>query len=285
MTLQRSNSGGASSQGGSAATRPCWVRRQTTQEAGRGASRASVGQSTRARNPNLGPEGPPQAPRPRCASGRRDAKACARRRGRPCCYVFVSEWEQPTRRHPLSRFYTWLRRPRRLTVRPGTSARRPNPLGPPRARLARQSGMQDSHARVDALEGYVVQPIGVVRSTLRVRDDAPNQAFESAPSAQLDIDPAFEDALHRIQVGDETDPAHVAASRRPRHPSDPPDRRHEHSANRRLQDPLARPTESDRRPPSRRHRARGPDETASGRTGGDRRHADHRPQSRDARIA
>jgi tRNA-Thr(GGU) m(6)t(6)A37 methyltransferase TsaA len=63
--------------------------------------------------------------------------------------------------------------------------------------------MQDSHARVDALEGYVVQPIGVVRSTLRARDDAPNQAFESAPSAYLDIDPAFKDALHRIQVGDE----------------------------------------------------------------------------------
>ena len=77
------------------------------------------------------------------------------------------------------------------------------PLGPPRARLARQSGMQDWHARVDALEEYVVQPIGVVRSTLRARDDAPNQAFESAPSAHLDIDPAFEDALHRIQVGDE----------------------------------------------------------------------------------
>src|SRR4029453_5296431 len=63
--------------------------------------------------------------------------------------------------------------------------------------------MQDSHARVDALEGYVVRPIGVVRSTLRARGDAPNQAFEGAPSAQLDINPAFEDALHRIQIGDE----------------------------------------------------------------------------------
>jgi len=56
---------------------------------------------------------------------------------------------------------------------------------------------------VDALEGYVVRPIGVVRSTLRAPADAPNQAFEGAPGAQLDIDPAFEDALHRIQVGDE----------------------------------------------------------------------------------
>jgi tRNA (Thr-GGU) A37 N-methylase len=56
---------------------------------------------------------------------------------------------------------------------------------------------------VDALEGYVVQRIGVVRSTLRAPADAPNQALENAPSAQLDIDPAFEDAVHRIRIGDE----------------------------------------------------------------------------------
>src|SRR5512141_801336 len=35
------------------------------------------------------------------------------------------------------------------------------------------------------------------------RADAPNQAFEGAPEAQLEIDPAFADALHRIQPGDE----------------------------------------------------------------------------------
>ena len=56
---------------------------------------------------------------------------------------------------------------------------------------------------MDALERYAVQPIGVVRSTLRATADAPNQAFEGAPSARLDIDPAFEDALDRIQIGDE----------------------------------------------------------------------------------
>lgn len=48
-----------------------------------------------------------------------------------------------------------------------------------------------------------MRPIGVVRSTLREPADAPNQAFEGAPGAQLDIDPAFEDGLHRIQIGDE----------------------------------------------------------------------------------
>jgi tRNA-Thr(GGU) m(6)t(6)A37 methyltransferase TsaA len=50
---------------------------------------------------------------------------------------------------------------------------------------------------------YTVRPIGVVRSTLRIREDAPNQAFEGAPEALLEIDPAFTDALHRIEAGDE----------------------------------------------------------------------------------
>jgi tRNA-Thr(GGU) m(6)t(6)A37 methyltransferase TsaA len=56
---------------------------------------------------------------------------------------------------------------------------------------------------VDDLERYAVQPIGVVRSTLRARADAPNQAFEGAPGALLEIDPTFTDALHRISPGDE----------------------------------------------------------------------------------
>jgi tRNA-Thr(GGU) m(6)t(6)A37 methyltransferase TsaA len=50
---------------------------------------------------------------------------------------------------------------------------------------------------------YVVHPIGVVRSELRAPADAPNQAFEGAPEATLDIDPAVADGLHRIQPGDE----------------------------------------------------------------------------------
>ena len=49
---------------------------------------------------------------------------------------------------------------------------------------------------------YTVRPIGVVRSTLRAVADAPNQAG-GAPDAVIEIDPAFADALHRIDVGDE----------------------------------------------------------------------------------
>ena len=53
------------------------------------------------------------------------------------------------------------------------------------------------------MDRYVLQPIGVVRSTLRAPADAPNQAFEGAPEALLEIDPAFADAVHRIAPGDE----------------------------------------------------------------------------------
>ena len=56
---------------------------------------------------------------------------------------------------------------------------------------------------MDHVEPYVVRPIGVIRSTLGARADAPNQAFEGAPSAVLDMNPAFRDALKRIQIGDE----------------------------------------------------------------------------------
>jgi tRNA-Thr(GGU) m(6)t(6)A37 methyltransferase TsaA len=49
---------------------------------------------------------------------------------------------------------------------------------------------------------YMVQPIGVVRSALRVPSEAPNQA-EGAPDAVIEIAPRFAEALHRVQAGDE----------------------------------------------------------------------------------
>jgi tRNA-Thr(GGU) m(6)t(6)A37 methyltransferase TsaA len=56
---------------------------------------------------------------------------------------------------------------------------------------------------MDESERYLLHPIGVVRSPLRAIANAPNQAFEGAPEAVLKIDPAFADALHRIEPGDE----------------------------------------------------------------------------------
>lgn len=49
----------------------------------------------------------------------------------------------------------------------------------------------------------VITPIGVVRSPLHDRPDAPRQAFEGAPPAILEIDPAFAPALHRVLPGTE----------------------------------------------------------------------------------
>jgi tRNA-Thr(GGU) m(6)t(6)A37 methyltransferase TsaA len=44
-------------------------------------------------------------------------------------------------------------------------------------------------------------PIGVVRSAIRDRRDAPRQAFEGAPEATLEIDAAFAPALDRLSPG------------------------------------------------------------------------------------
>ena len=48
---------------------------------------------------------------------------------------------------------------------------------------------------------FHLRPIGVVRSSLRERGDAPKQAFEGAPEALLELDPAFAPALNRIAPG------------------------------------------------------------------------------------
>jgi tRNA-Thr(GGU) m(6)t(6)A37 methyltransferase TsaA len=48
---------------------------------------------------------------------------------------------------------------------------------------------------------FSARPIGTVRSSLREIRDAPNQAFEGAPEALLEIDSEFAAALHRIRAG------------------------------------------------------------------------------------
>jgi tRNA-Thr(GGU) m(6)t(6)A37 methyltransferase TsaA len=48
-----------------------------------------------------------------------------------------------------------------------------------------------------------LRPIGVVRSSLTARGEAPMQGSEGAPDAWVEIDPAFADALAGIAEGDE----------------------------------------------------------------------------------
>jgi tRNA-Thr(GGU) m(6)t(6)A37 methyltransferase TsaA len=54
-----------------------------------------------------------------------------------------------------------------------------------------------------AHDGYLLNAIGVVRSSLRRRADAPRQGTEGAPDASILVEPSFADALHGIRVGDE----------------------------------------------------------------------------------
>jgi tRNA-Thr(GGU) m(6)t(6)A37 methyltransferase TsaA len=53
------------------------------------------------------------------------------------------------------------------------------------------------------LDEYLLQPIGVVRSKLHNRENAPKQGFEGAPDAWLEIHPAFMDALDGLNKNSE----------------------------------------------------------------------------------
>jgi len=48
-----------------------------------------------------------------------------------------------------------------------------------------------------------LRTIGVISSELKSLEDAPRQGSEGAPDAWLEVDPAFEQALHGIEPGDE----------------------------------------------------------------------------------
>ena len=58
-------------------------------------------------------------------------------------------------------------------------------------------------ARHEAHRPIGIKPVGVVRSSLRDRRDAPCQAFEGAPEALLEIHSDFAPALHRVSPGTE----------------------------------------------------------------------------------
>ena len=51
-------------------------------------------------------------------------------------------------------------------------------------------------------DAYVLRPIGVVRSPLVRREDAPRQGSEGAPDARIFLEPSFADALQGVRVGD-----------------------------------------------------------------------------------
>ncbi|MEU8171771.1 tRNA (N6-threonylcarbamoyladenosine(37)-N6)-methyltransferase TrmO [Microbispora hainanensis] len=50
---------------------------------------------------------------------------------------------------------------------------------------------------------FTLRPVGVVRSALTDRTEAPRQGREGAPDAWLEIDPAVAEALDGVTAGDE----------------------------------------------------------------------------------
>src|SRR5262245_18152625 len=50
---------------------------------------------------------------------------------------------------------------------------------------------------------FTLRPIGVIRSVLKERSEAPMQGYEGAPDAWLDVRPWASKGLHRVAVGDE----------------------------------------------------------------------------------
>jgi len=52
-------------------------------------------------------------------------------------------------------------------------------------------------------EPPLLNPIGVVRSPLRNRADAPRQGSEGAPDAWILLEPSYADALQGVSVGDQ----------------------------------------------------------------------------------
>jgi tRNA-Thr(GGU) m(6)t(6)A37 methyltransferase TsaA len=53
------------------------------------------------------------------------------------------------------------------------------------------------------MKTFSIQPIGVIRSEIKNKEDAPLFYTEGAPNAFLEIFPEFEEGLHRMQAGDE----------------------------------------------------------------------------------
>ena len=56
---------------------------------------------------------------------------------------------------------------------------------------------------VDHFDPYLLRPVGIVRSKLKRLEDCPNQGWEGAPDAWVEIDSAFAEGLDGITQGHE----------------------------------------------------------------------------------
>jgi tRNA-Thr(GGU) m(6)t(6)A37 methyltransferase TsaA len=53
------------------------------------------------------------------------------------------------------------------------------------------------------MKAFSIEPIGVIRSEIKNKEDAPLFYTEGAPIAFLEILPAYLEGMHRVQAGDE----------------------------------------------------------------------------------
>lgn len=60
-----------------------------------------------------------------------------------------------------------------------------------------------TRAKRTALVGGRLRPVGVIRSALKARSEAPRQGSEGAPDAWLEVQAWAAEGLHRLAVGDE----------------------------------------------------------------------------------
>jgi tRNA-Thr(GGU) m(6)t(6)A37 methyltransferase TsaA len=56
---------------------------------------------------------------------------------------------------------------------------------------------------VTSNDDYALRPIGVVRSPLRTRSEAPRQGTEGAPEAWVELEPDYAETLSGVTAGDE----------------------------------------------------------------------------------
>ena len=56
---------------------------------------------------------------------------------------------------------------------------------------------------VAGMNSYTLEPVGLIRWTVKGREDAPRQGPEGAPDAWLEIKPRFSEALLGMEVGHE----------------------------------------------------------------------------------
>ncbi len=69
--------------------------------------------------------------------------------------------------------------------------------------VVRKTKRSQSRASTDTGRGAELRPIGVIRSILKTRPEAPKQGYEGAPDAWLEVDSFAAPALDGLEVGDE----------------------------------------------------------------------------------